>query len=73
MLYSRYISFFSGMLEVQLLESEERNPVKKFKASREVTEFAKLRSSNLRRTKYGSFITQRRATPSRSFVVNTKA
>lgn len=61
------------MVEVHLLNQEDQNPTKKFKLSKEVAGFAKLRSSGVTRTKFGSFIAQRRPKPSRSFVVSSNA
>lgn len=64
--------FYSGNIEVQVLDqSSVENPNKRFKLSAEVANFNDLKSSKIKRAKYGAFISQRRAVPSKQFIVSS--
>jgi hypothetical protein len=64
---------FSGRIEVQLLEDEDQGSIsKRYKLAAAIDEFRKEKQGNVKRTKYGSFISQRQSKPSKAFVT-TKA
>lgn len=56
---------------MEILDDEEvEEPTKIYKLAKDVAEFDKLKQSLLGRTRYGSFISQRRPVPSKTFKVD---